>query len=266
MFTEKTLAHLSPPQLCRAFKRAYHGYTVTLPFTEEWVRNHIERNSIVLSESPLWLDDKDDPVALAALGVRDKRGWIGAFGLAPEVRGKGLAAPLLDAIMTRAEDLKLSHLQLEVLQSNARAFRTYQSHGFETSRKVVTLSCPIDFSTGPLEGARLCNWDRIPVGPVSEVVWQRELPFAAPAQAEALVSPNAWVRFYPRGKGIVVIDGKARDTDSLGALMADLRHRFPFYTLTASNEPVGSALYFSLTSLEWLESNPQWEMRCELET
>lgn len=265
MFTEKTLAHLSPSQLCRAFKRAYHGYTVTLPFTEEWVRNHVERNSIVLSESPLWLDAQDDPVGLAALGVREKRGWIGAFGLAPEVRGQGLAAPLLDAIMTRAEDLGLKHLQLEVLQSNSRAFRTYESHGFETVRKVVSLTCPIEFSTGPLEGARTCNWERLPVAPVSENVWQRELPFAAPPEAEALVSPNAWVRFFPRGKGLVLLDGKARDAASLGALLADLRHRFPFFTLSVLNEPVGSFLYRALTSLEWIESNPQWEMRCELD-
>jgi GNAT superfamily N-acetyltransferase len=48
--------------------------------------------------SPLWYDDNGRVLAAALLAVRGKRGWIGAFGVAPENRRHGYATQLLDTL------------------------------------------------------------------------------------------------------------------------------------------------------------------------
>ena len=264
MFKETILASLTWDNLARAFRRVYQGYLVTLPVDAEWVKNHVERNCIDLHRSPLWLDSEGDVAGLALLGVRPPRGWIGGFGLAPEQRGKGLAAALLDAILTYAEGIGLTSMQLEVLQNNHKAYRTYESDGFETTRRVVTLTCPIDFTNVPMEGTSLREWRNGP--PHSEkVVWQRELPWAAQDGGKILVSAKGWIRFRPDGRNLALLDGATADRAILQAMLGDLRHRYPQLTISMRNEVVGSTWYRELTGLDWPESLAQLEMRVDLD-
>src|SRR4051794_36292166 len=136
---ETTLATLSPAELAAAFNTVYTDYVVPFVVNEAWARQHVAANSIALEHSPLWLDDSGALVALAALGVRGERGWVGGFGVAPDYRGQGLSRQLARATLDRARQASLRRVQLEVITSNARAIRTYERAGFVRTRDLLIL-------------------------------------------------------------------------------------------------------------------------------
>ena len=57
-------------------------------------------------------------------------GEIANLAVAPEARGKGIGAALLDAALTHAEQMRVSAVYLEVRDSNQTARRLYASRGF----------------------------------------------------------------------------------------------------------------------------------------
>jgi len=57
-------------------------------------------------------------------------GEIANLAVAPEARGKGIGAALLDAALTHAERMHVSAVYLEVRDSNQTARRLYASRGF----------------------------------------------------------------------------------------------------------------------------------------
>ena len=263
MFRESNLSALSWQHLADAFQRVYQGYTVTLASDAEWAENHVTRNDIQLEHSPLWFDQNDHIAALAALGVRERRGWIGAFGIAPDQRGQGYAAPLLDAVITQAEEIGLETVQLEVLHTNTPALRCYQTFGFEITRKLVTLTCPLDFPSGPWETCEEYHWKRFPKPDLS-MAWQRQIPGAARNGGRLLLADDAWIGFRLQKNSLQIIDGYGSPQE-LEDMFADLRDRYPRLPLICTNEPVGTAWYSALTALNWTESLSQWEMCYRIE-
>ncbi|MDP9017273.1 MAG: GNAT family N-acetyltransferase, partial [Candidatus Eremiobacteraeota bacterium] len=83
-----TLERVDVQNVVEALDRAYTGYDVPLSFTVASTANYLRVHDICAEASPIWLKD-GRPVALGLLGVRDQRAWVGAFGIAPEYRGKG---------------------------------------------------------------------------------------------------------------------------------------------------------------------------------
>ena len=56
--------------LTAAFNQVYQGYLVPVRLSEAVMATHLSANAIDLDRSPLWLDDSDEVVGLALLGVR----------------------------------------------------------------------------------------------------------------------------------------------------------------------------------------------------
>jgi ribosomal protein S18 acetylase RimI-like enzyme len=82
-------------------------------------------------------------------GGRD--GFIDDFYLAPEARGEGLAAQLLDFAMAQAALLGIRTLHLEADVGNERATRLYRHAGFEENgRRLMRRHLP---SAPPRRGA-----------------------------------------------------------------------------------------------------------------
>lgn len=52
------------------------------------------------------------------------------FGVIPEFQGRGLSHYLLADLLKRAKEQKIEHILLEVYESNIRAVRLYEQHGF----------------------------------------------------------------------------------------------------------------------------------------
>ena len=97
-----TLAALDDEARRDAFNRVYEGYLVPLRLTTAQVTRHFEVNDIALAHSPVWLNEDGAPLALAALGLRGERGWVGGFGVAPLARGQGLGRRLIAATLVEA--------------------------------------------------------------------------------------------------------------------------------------------------------------------
>ena len=79
------------------------------------------------------------PVAFAMLAVRGARGWIGGMGRRARARGRGLGRTMMAAVIERAAERSLDHVDLEVLVANDWASRIYEALGFRDVRTLRVL-------------------------------------------------------------------------------------------------------------------------------
>jgi ribosomal protein S18 acetylase RimI-like enzyme len=266
-----TLAALDAEGRREAFNRVYEGYIVPLRMTTEQASQHMEVNDIALEHSPVWLDDGGELLALAALGVRGRRGWVGGFGVAPPARGQGLGGRLIEAVLEIAGRLGLDRVQLEVIEGNAAAIRTYERAGFATRRQVRIVER--DPVAGPLAGAAGAARE---VEAGAALAWAAEIPREPPVwQREAAgLGRLADLRALAAGpagapRAVVIYrqaDEDARLLDLAGepaaarSLLAALVARYPAGRLRLGNEPATSPLSAPLEEGGWRESLRQHEM------
>lgn len=59
-------------------------------------------------------------------------GYITNVAVLPQFRRNGAATELTEALITKAQELKLAFLTLEVRESNSAAIALYEKHGFNT--------------------------------------------------------------------------------------------------------------------------------------
>jgi len=79
-------------------------------------------------------------VAIYAIDPENQTAEIGRFVVAPEFQGQGLMRAAIDVLMRFAADrLSLRLVYLEVIETNARARRLYESLGFEVTQSEVGL-------------------------------------------------------------------------------------------------------------------------------
>jgi ribosomal protein S18 acetylase RimI-like enzyme len=123
----------SPVELAELFTRGYEGYYVPIQLTADAFTTMVGHQDLVLESSRVMLED-GRPVAFAMLAVRGARGWIGGMGVVPEARGRGLGRAMMAAVIERAAELGLDHVDLEVLVPNESASRIYEALGFRDLR------------------------------------------------------------------------------------------------------------------------------------
>lgn len=63
------------------------------------------------------------------------------MGLLPEFRGQGLGRRLLEATLTRAYDIGIERVELQVFESNTAAIRLYEKIGFQTEGRLHKKLC-----------------------------------------------------------------------------------------------------------------------------
>jgi predicted GNAT superfamily acetyltransferase len=138
------------------------------------------------------LDGREAGIAL--LARRERRGWIGGMGAAPEARGRGLGRALMAAAIDKAKRAGLSAVRLEVIEQNHWAARIYEAIGFRDTRRLEVLVRPAGtFAPGPdrdpAEDLSLEDWlgvrDR---WGAAELPWQRGAPVLRRQAAGARVS------------------------------------------------------------------------------
>jgi GNAT superfamily N-acetyltransferase len=113
--------------------RCYEGYYVPVFFDaanyarmiQAWDLD-LERSRVVVAEGK--------PVAIAMLGVRGARGWIGGMGVVPEARGAGHGRAAMEAVLAEARGAGVTQVDLEVLVQNEPAIRIYEALGFRDTR------------------------------------------------------------------------------------------------------------------------------------
>ena len=224
-----TFADLDLAQQTDALNLVYRGYDQPFQVSQEWVAQHLHTHGVDTARSPVWLDGRGGVVALSLLALREGRGWIGGFGVAPAYRGNRFSGPVLKETL---KDLDGTPIQLEVLVPNLKARSTYEKGGFQITRQLVVLEGPPGRADQRLEAAGSPCWQRQPASldRLQDLVWvERSLAY--------------------RGHQIHYV-GPGATWGELAA-QPDLR---------LTNEPVDSPLHRQLLSLGWREVARQYEM------
>ncbi len=276
---------LAPEHVVEAFNRSFEGYFVPMTHTVDSLRSLIEVNDVALAHSFVAVDEQGRPGGVVMLAIRGSRGWIAGMGLAPQWRGRGLAVPLMEAVLTEARALGLAAVELEVLAQNTPARRLYTRLGFEEARSLAVFTGPLAEGTIPSEEPSpvedvtveqaLADFTALHQPPPP---WQRDRPslahMAPSLHASALMDGDdirAALIHMPSGLGFSIMDfgsraatPEARRDDAL-ALIRALMAPTPGAPLRAINVAPGDALGDALLSLGCPTPHTQWEMLLPLE-
>ncbi len=109
------------PQIQRIEQQSF-----SVPWTEQMLRMQLQPDSHVF----LTAEAEGGVVGYIGMMYVLDEGDISNVAVHPDVRRRGVADALLDALQARARALLLSFLTLEVRQSNAPAVALYEKHGY----------------------------------------------------------------------------------------------------------------------------------------
>lgn len=269
---ETTLATCDFAAVGAAFTTVYEHYPRPFVMDADAAREHVTRYDIDRAHSPLWLDDAGAVVAMAALGVRDTKGWVGGFGVTPAWRGQGLSHRLIARVLGTGAEIGLRTLWLEVLTINPPAIRAYERAGFTRVRDLRILASPgtgtaVSTEHGvvreiePIEALRA----RARITPIRPA-WQRAPESSA--RLSGLVgltlgssaAPQAYALYRVLPDRVFIADIAVPDAASVAPLIGALAARFPAHSLYLSNEPEESPVCVALDRLGWTEPIRQHEM------
>ena len=256
-----TLDQIDTTTTTAALSAAYEGYFYPLQFTEAATANYVHVHDIVPEASPVWMCG-GAPVAIALLGIRGDRAWVGAFGISPRWRGQGLAPAMFGEVIRLAKKARVRTIQLEVLEENTRARAIYERAGFTIERKLVSWErTDIPASKTPFEctdvGPLLAR--EVPHAP--SACWQRE-PRTLQRRAAQFAAVQSGTSF--------AIYGTQDDVASLWklslgaeshAVLAGVASTAGVQRLALSNEPEGSPISADLDEQSWSRTATQYEMR-----
>jgi ribosomal protein S18 acetylase RimI-like enzyme len=135
-------------ELSALLTRAYTGYSVPVQIDAAGFESMVNTYDIDLTASRVGVVG-GAPVALALLGVRGHRGWIGGMGVVPARRGQGVGTAVMRAVINSARARALRSIDLEVLTNNTPAAQIYERLGFKRRRILDTWTRESD-STFPM--------------------------------------------------------------------------------------------------------------------
>ena len=137
MITLEPASTLSIEDLSALVTRCYQGYYVPVSFDAASYARMISAWDLDLKRSRV-LVAEGTPVAVAMLGVRGARGWIGGMGVVTEARGAGHGRAVMEAVLAEARTASITRVDLEVLVQNAPAIRIYEALGFRDTRGLAS--------------------------------------------------------------------------------------------------------------------------------
>lgn len=275
MLTKTVLSTLDDDGVAHAANRVYEDYVVPFHLSTEDARRHVVANDIRLDQSPLWVEPDGAVAAMGFLGVRDARGWIGGFGIAPPFRGRKLSQPLADEMLARAAALGVEAIQLEVITRNPFAIRTYTRAGFVTRRELRVFVRPAPAETPAMpEGLAPAHSDRaLQAVTAAESVnggpppsWQREPRSILGREGyDALLygparAPRGCVIYQTSQSAVRVAHLWSADPDDLPVLIDGLAARHPGLGIAIVNEPEDSPYCARLEAAGFAERLRQFEM------
>ena len=135
------------------FIQSFGDYAVDMSsVTEAVLRRRAFKNDWVPALSSGALDG-NALVAITLVGMDEVAGERIAYdictGVTPGHRGQALAGKMLDDIMRRLKDSKITAMQLEVLANNTPAIRAYERAGFYELRELLSYTGLTDANINP---------------------------------------------------------------------------------------------------------------------
>lgn len=171
----------TPEQLSALMNAVYADYAVSIHRDAAGFSAMVAAFDIDLGASHVAVRE-GERIAIALLGVRGQRGWIGGMGVLPAYRGQRTGLKVMQAAIRSARQLGLRSIDLEVLVKNAPALRIYEELGFRRRRTLdawlrdsdATFPLPPQQAAEPLDVSTcLAAFDELhSVTPP----WQRDLP------------------------------------------------------------------------------------------
>lgn len=255
-----TLDRVDIATITAAFTNAYTGYFFPMVFTDAATEVYLHAHDIALDASPIWFEG-DIPIAVGALGIRERRAWVGAFGIAPDFRGKGLAQPMFGEIVRLAKRKKAAQIQLEVLDRNTRAIEVYARAGFTERRKLFSLESPSITPSSNAQPMELSAALTAPITGEAEPCWQREVrTMERRVHQLAACSNGESFAVFRTGNGDASLLraqlGKTGSDDTLAAIVRNAGAQ----SIGITNEPEDSALLRQLYERAWVPTFMQHEM------
>ena len=131
---------ISLSQLTKAFNTSFGDYQVPFLLNEQQLASKLLRDNIKNFISPIAMHSRNT-VGFMLHGLRkteDKiRVYNGGTGIIPQYRHRGYLHMMLESALPTMQKLKASTIQLEVLENNKSAIRSYEHLGFQIERKVL---------------------------------------------------------------------------------------------------------------------------------
>ena len=119
----------------------------SLPHTKEQLERELNDSSVIMLCARQQKETGKDPVGYLSMRTVLDEGYIGNVAVDESYRRKGVAGILLSALITRARELGLAFITLEVRESNAPAIALYKKYGFQLA------GLQKNYYTGPKENA-----------------------------------------------------------------------------------------------------------------
>lgn len=258
---KSTVAEAGIGAAVAALTQAYSGYFVPIHFSEAAFARYLRANDIDAAASPLWFHGSE-PAAVGIAGIRANRGWVGAFGLSPAFRGKGLAQAMFGELLRLIKRRGVASIALEVLDRNLPAIAVYERAGFRRSRTLLTLQSPT-LAADP-SGAETIDAAvaiRLADGAPVEPCWQREersLELRLPV-LRALRCGDSFAVFRAEHGDASIVRARVEPADADELLNAVAAHSADG-AVVAVNEPAGSPLAVLLSARGWDTVHVQYEM------
>ena len=221
--------------------------------SDDWTARWIQRNDISLHDSVSWQDPEQYILGHCLLAIRGNKAWVGAMGLAPQIRGLGLSHQLLRETLEPAQRRHaLRRVTLEVAQENAPARKVYEAAGFRITRPLHIMNCPQSvLDQAPTIDAEPLDPASLPV--TAGLPWHRRV---RPETTQAIQWNDQWAKYRIDDQKITLVD-----TNSPHQVTAALHTRHPNCSLTLMNEPPTTPLHSALIEQGWIVTIPQYEMR-----
>jgi ribosomal protein S18 acetylase RimI-like enzyme len=238
------------------------------PMSAERFVQHVERHTIDLTRSPRWTVD-GALSGIALLGFRERRAWLGGFGVVPEFRGRGLADSYLEAVRRICRDAGAQTIELEVLVHNPAAIALYKRCGFRIIDELVGWArAPLGGASAPTVPCARNEHEIARIARAPATCWQREpQSVAAAAPCERVIigdeaAPRAYAFLRRKADSAAIVDAGARDAASAELLLGALDAVAPEVALVIINEPAHGPLHEEFTArASWSETVRQHRMR-----
>jgi ribosomal protein S18 acetylase RimI-like enzyme len=261
-----SFAQAAVEQGAAALNRVFERYLVPITFSSEQLHLHMSYNDVDEAASPIWYDDEGNVLAAALLAVRGKRGWIGGFGVAPEYRGHGIGAQLVETLKTTARERGLESIQREALTENLPAINVYLNAGFKIARILRSFERVLDGIEKPPQVVTSRPEDFIDRPDPAQPCWQRErrtLRNGAVSTAASDMHGNyALFRYNAHAAQILKIG--TSDAENLDGLAHAIAAGREFQSVLLLNEPDASPITEYAKAAGWTQPFTQYEMRLEI--
>lgn len=202
-----------PDTLVDLLNQGFADYVVNVQFERATLLSILTRDSVDLGLSRV-AADQENPVGIALIA---RRGWsarLAAMCVAPDFRGRGVGTALLNNIEESLTAHNIGQFQLEVVEQNGAAAQLYKRVGFQTIRRLVSLSA--DSYTAVDEPPQLEEVDIATVAtlvtahPLSDLPWQ--------LSGTSIMVSGSPSRAYHQNGGYIVISDPAQPSLSVRSL------------------------------------------------